>query len=132
MLLYAQECLALDELLIDVHEVNNRKRIVAYCVASDKAMMLQDVYAKLQAELPEYMIPADFIFLDKLPLSPNGKVDTSALPSPVFAADTTAEPIVNALELKVALIWQEVLGLTREPLIVTLVLRMSLILLLSW
>ena len=65
----------------------------------------------LRKHLPEYMIPAQFVFLPALPINANGKVDRNALPTPEFAAQPTEvaaprTPIQEAL----AAIWSQVLG----------------------
>src|SRR5262249_48881643 len=59
------------------------RRIVAYVVGGADANELR---AHLRRSLPDYMLPAAFVALDALPLSPNGKVDRAALPAPDPAA----------------------------------------------
>ncbi len=65
--------------------------------------------------LPEYMLPAAWVVLDALPLSPNGKVDRKALPAPVFErpADERFEAPRTPLEELLAAIWCDVLGVER-------------------
>src|SRR5262249_5418355 len=70
----------------------------------------------LRAKLPEYMVPAAFVVLDALPLSPNGKVDRKALPAPDHARPELEETYVaprTPVELALADLWAEVLGLER-------------------
>ncbi|ROM93494.1 non-ribosomal peptide synthetase [Pseudomonas brassicacearum] len=66
----------------------------------------------LAAELPEYMVPAQLMRLDEMPLSPSGKVDRRALPEPQWQVREHVEP-GTALEQQIASIWREVLGQTR-------------------
>ncbi len=65
----------------------------------------------LQVTLPDYMVPSAFVLLEKLPLSPNGKVDRRALPPPDQSRpELTADfiPPGNPVEEVVASIWAEV------------------------
>ncbi len=66
----------------------------------------------MAASLPDYMIPAHFVFLDELPLLPNGKVDRRALPAPDHGrAEATSAYVAPAtpLEQVLAAIWSELL-----------------------
>ncbi|HEX7185752.1 MAG TPA: amino acid adenylation domain-containing protein, partial [Thermoanaerobaculia bacterium] len=66
----------------------------------------------LAQRLPEYMIPADWVFLEALPLTPNGKVDRKALPAPERHDDgIVREAPRTATEIRLAEIWTEILGL---------------------
>ncbi|HEY3569257.1 MAG TPA: amino acid adenylation domain-containing protein, partial [Thermoanaerobaculia bacterium] len=88
------------------------KQLVAYVVGEPPAGELR---AFLRACLPEHMVPAVFVPLAALPLSPNGKVDRKALPPPQAAAAESAgfAPPRDAREELLAAIWREVLGLER-------------------
>lgn len=70
--------------------------------------------AFLQKRLPEYMVPAAFVLLDALPLTPQGKIDRRALPEPErerqVATDTFVPPRTE-LERAVAEVWQQALNL---------------------
>ena len=72
----------------------------------------QQFKATLAAELPEYMVPALLMRLDAMPLSPSGKLDRRALPEPVWQTREHIEPH-TPLQLQIAAIWREVLGLPR-------------------
>jgi amino acid adenylation domain-containing protein len=90
-------------------------RLVAYVVAEEGEQSLVDLLRSfLSARLPDYMVPAHFIFLDHLPLSPNGKVDYRALPAPDQRArpaeDRFASPRTE-VEQALAKILSQVLGL---------------------
>ncbi|MEW2925874.1 hypothetical protein, partial [Pseudomonas juntendi] len=64
--------------------------------------------------LPDYMVPNQWLVLDGLPLSPNGKLDRKALPA-VDAAQSQRAYVApkSELEQQVAAIWAQVLGLER-------------------
>ena len=71
----------------------------------------------LRQSLPAYMIPSDFVFLDAIPLTPNRKVDRSALPEPNGAmekpVDYPCEPPVGDVEKKLATIIASLLEIPR-------------------
>jgi ubiquinone/menaquinone biosynthesis C-methylase UbiE len=70
----------------------------------------------LRARLPDYMIPAAFVMLDSLPLTPSGKLDRRALPAPEKARPRTEERYVlprTRTEEVVAAIWADLLGIER-------------------
>jgi len=72
-----------------------------------------ELRAALREQLPEYMLPSDFVMLDALPLTPNGKVDRKALarlgPADPVAAGGGEAPR-DATERLLADLWREVLG----------------------
>ncbi|QRM32607.1 non-ribosomal peptide synthetase [Microvirga sp. VF16] len=67
----------------------------------------------LAAVLPDYMVPAVIVALDRFPTTSNGKIDRAALPAPSLAAEDLKPPR-SALERDLAEIWQEVL---KQPVI---------------
>ncbi len=70
----------------------------------------------LSRELPDYMVPVVYVPLDRLPLSPNGKVDRKRLPEPDTSRSDVGTPYVapkDPVEEVVASIWTDVLGLDR-------------------
>ncbi|MFN7945817.1 MAG: amino acid adenylation domain-containing protein [Blastocatellia bacterium] len=89
------------------------KRLVAYVVPMQANPAVNDLREHLQQTLPDYMVPAIYVFLDALPLNVSGKVDRRALPEPEeHSAPLAAEALPRtATEQKLAEIWQQVLGL---------------------
>jgi len=91
-------------------------RLVAYVVPREEARpRAADLRALLQASLPEYMVPAAFVMLDRLPLTPHGKIDRRALPAPDLeqAVSTGDEPPASGVERDLADVWAQGLGLPR-------------------
>ncbi|MGH3903550.1 MAG: amino acid adenylation domain-containing protein, partial [Pseudonocardiaceae bacterium] len=92
------------------------KRLVAYVVPTEgTAPAPGALRALVSGSLPEYMVPAAFVTLDELPLSPNGKLDRRALPAPTVGVAVRpgyVAPRTNT-EQVVADIWAEVLGVER-------------------
>jgi len=89
-------------------------RLVSYVVADEgrEAPGAGELRTFLKERLPDYMVPATFVALDRLPLSPNGKVDRLSLPdsSPSEAPrEARAEPR-SVTERAIARVWEEVLG----------------------
>ncbi|HKI01898.1 MAG TPA: amino acid adenylation domain-containing protein [Thermoanaerobaculia bacterium] len=72
----------------------------------------EELRASLRAILPEPMVPADFVWLDHLPLTANGKIDHRALPTPGGAGGSCVAPR-NAVEEVLASLWSEALGAPR-------------------
>src|SRR5213078_1002164 len=98
-------------------DVRGDQRLVAYLVAApDSTPSVDDLRAVVRGQLPDYMIPALFVTLDALPLSPNGKVDRKALPEPEkLRPELRADFVLprNTVEEQLAAIWAEVLGVER-------------------
>jgi len=70
----------------------------------------------LKDRLPEYMTPSNFVFLDRLPLTPSGKLDRRALPGPVQATVSSDKIFVEpstGCETALAKIWKETLNLEK-------------------
>ena len=100
-------------------EPDSARRLVAYLVGSvDTPPALPgSLRAFLSTELPEYMVPSAFVYLDSLPLTPNFKVDRTALralalPSSASEAREYAPPCTPT-EAAVAALWGEILKIPR-------------------
>jgi amino acid adenylation domain-containing protein len=91
------------------------RRLVAYLVAAE-APRHRELRDFLVQRLPEYMVPSDFVTLASLPLSPSGKVDRRALPSPDPSQPKDETEYLaprTPAEERLAGIWGDVLGLER-------------------
>jgi amino acid adenylation domain-containing protein len=96
-----------------VGEQRGQERLVAYLVSEQEQVpALDELRSFLRQKLPEYMIPSAFVWLDALPLSPNGKIDRQALPEPdtiIANPEKSFVPPHTSLEKVMAGIWSEVL-----------------------
>ena len=88
----------------------NHKYLVGYYVA-EESLDNNAIITYLQQKLPEYMVPAILVYLERLPLTTNGKLDRRALPEVEFTSRTNYVAPRNELEGQVCKIWAEVLGL---------------------
>ncbi|WP_394558369.1 amino acid adenylation domain-containing protein [Aquipseudomonas alcaligenes] len=108
------QLLAMDgvqEAAVIARETPTGKQLVGYVVDRDNtdANALRSELAKI---LPDYMVPAQIIALTKLPLTPAGKLDRSALPEPTWQSQSYEAPHTDN-ERILAAIWAEVLGVER-------------------
>ncbi|KAF3884397.1 non-ribosomal peptide synthetase [Tolypothrix campylonemoides VB511288_2] len=97
-------------------DIAGDKRLVAYLVPQAQTTpALSELRSFLKQQLPEYMVPSYFMVLDAFPLTPNGKVDRKALPTPDqtrIEAQAYVAPR-NEVERILSHVWQEVLNLER-------------------
>ncbi|SDZ37742.1 non-ribosomal peptide synthetase, partial [Thermoactinomyces sp. DSM 45892] len=104
-----QECSSIKEAAVLVREDDpGDKKLVAYVVGEGSTLEWRE---HLKAQLPNYMVPSHFVEMDKMPLTPNGKMDRIALPKPVGQSvrEDRILPRTPAEGL-VASIWSQVLG----------------------
>ena len=105
----------LDAVVSVQEDAPGEKCLVAYVLPKDRdALVASNLRHYLQDKLPPYMVPAAFVPVDRIPLTPNGKVDRRAL----AAAETASRQLSDGhiaprtpLEQLLAGIWCEVLGL---------------------
>lgn len=95
--------------VVDRLDTAGQKYLCAYVAGAAEKDMLRD---KLAQQLPVYMVPAQIIVLEQLPLTHNGKIDRSNLPEPdeIALLDSVYEAPQDELEKTIALIWEEVIG----------------------
>ncbi len=100
--------------VVDVRDPSGNTHLVAYLVASGASPTPAQLRQHVSRQLPDYMVPMAWVVLDAMPLTPNGKVDRKALPSPDpetrAAPDELVEPR-TPLELLLASVFAEVLDL---------------------
>lgn len=91
--------------------------LVAYIVPGGEVTPTPtELREHLRKSLPSYMLPSYFMFLAKLPLTSNNKTDVRALPAPTSehqAVDTPRVPPRTELEMQLAVLWQQVLGVSQ-------------------
>ena len=97
------------------------EQLVAYVVLAEavdnpdqQTSLREQIRAALRKDLPDYMVPAQLLFLDQLPLTPNGKLDRKALPA-ADASQMQASYVAPKTELqqRLANLWQDVLKLEK-------------------
>lgn len=113
-LMLSRHELVRDAVVMLREDVAGEKRLVAYMVGRDGvSLKVDEVRSFLREHLPEHMIPQSFVWLEELPLSPNGKLDRRLLPLPERDRDEGAHgeyvaPQGDAEQI-IAGLWREVL-----------------------
>jgi amino acid adenylation domain-containing protein len=96
-------------------DVLGELRLVAYLVPTqEQTPTITELRRWLRRTLPDHMIPATFVWLAVMPLTPNGKIDSRSLPAPDLARPDLEEPFVaprTPIEQQVAAIWCRLLDL---------------------
>jgi natural product biosynthesis luciferase-like monooxygenase protein len=89
-------------------------RLVAYISGTFAETTLRPTLATI---LPEHMVPAHFVAIDRFPLTPNRKIDRKALPAPKAVASQDLSvpfaPPASDLEAQLAAIWSRILGVAK-------------------
>ncbi|MCP8466330.1 amino acid adenylation domain-containing protein [Pseudomonas sp. ZM23] len=97
------------EALVVARDGISGKQLVGYVVGEVEGDALRSY---LREQVPDYMVPAQILRLERFPLSPNGKIDRKALPEPTWQGESYEAPR-NARERALADIWQDVLQVDR-------------------
>lgn len=108
---------AVKEAVVKVFEdANSMKYLCAY-LSTEEQIPLKELRSHISRELPEYMIPSHFVFVETMPKTINGKIDIEKLTEPssekISDAEGTLEEYTNPeseIEQKLAEIWQDLLG----------------------
>ena len=101
-----------DAVVVLREDASSGRRLVAYAVAEDALTpSAEALRAQLARTLPDYMLPAQTVWLPALPLTPNGKIDRQALPAPeALASETEFIAPGTPAERLLASLWAELLG----------------------
>jgi amino acid adenylation domain-containing protein len=91
-------------------------QLVTYIVLKESAQLsISEVRDHIAQKLPDYMVPSRFIFLKNLPVTTAGKISYADLPDPGTGRPTLDNPLVppvSELEIQIAEIWSDVLGIS--------------------
>jgi amino acid adenylation domain-containing protein len=105
----------ISQAVVMARELAGQRQLVAYLVpTAGAAREVSALRQALAARLPDYMLPAAFVWLEELPKTTSGKVDRRALPAPTRTRPALAAPFrpaATALEKQVAQLWAELLQL---------------------
>ncbi|MGC5700439.1 amino acid adenylation domain-containing protein [Pseudomonas sp. NFXW11] len=106
-----------EAVLLAREDVPGDQRLVAYYTThqGDQCLPVEQLRGALLQQLPEYMVPALYVHLEALPLSPNGKLQRKALPAPGLDAAQVREyqAPVGEVEGMLAQLWAELLKVER-------------------
>ncbi len=111
---YVEQCVTIVR-----NDITNDKHIVAYVIRTKNKKseheLLGDIRSAVTSNLPAYMHPSFYVFLDTFPLSVSGKIDRKALPKP--KTETSSEQVLYSREEKrIAALWEELLEQRNIPL----------------
>ncbi|HHM7726491.1 TPA: pyoverdine non-ribosomal peptide synthetase PvdD [Pseudomonas aeruginosa] len=99
------------------HDGVGGTQLVGYAVADsaeDAERLRESLRESLKRHLPDYMVPAHLMLLERMPLTVNGKLDRQALPQPDASLSQQAYRAPGSeLEQRIAAIWAEILGVER-------------------
>jgi amino acid adenylation domain-containing protein len=113
-------CENVQDVAVMINGSDDSLRLVAYIVLStdmtiDTASLSQNLMLSLKDTLPDYMLPNQFCYLEKLPLTVSGKINHKALPAPEQLALTVAyHAPSNDTERALTVIWSQLLKLASE------------------
>jgi amino acid adenylation domain-containing protein len=100
-------------IVIKKTDPSGNDHLIAYIVTqSGKTIVKDELWKRLTEKLPAHMIPAFFVFLEELPLSPNNKIDKKSIPEPDWndLARTASSAPTTETEAMLLDIWEDALG----------------------
>lgn len=99
------------DVAVIVRENDSGEKFICAYIVSRETLDLSQLRKKMREELPEYMLPAYMMQIDEIPVNSNGKADKKALPEFHLVSDKQYIAPRNELEVGVADIFKEVLGM---------------------
>jgi amino acid adenylation domain-containing protein len=106
----------LQAVVIAREDIPGQKRLVAYLVPSTEKKDIKKIRKAIEKELPDYMMPSAFIWMDQLPKTGSGKIDKKSLPKPEIKRPelgTAYKAPVTEKEKTIAKVWAELLQIDR-------------------
>lgn len=104
-----------EAVVVAQEETKGERKLIAYVVASGENNGLgRDLRTFLKQQLPEYMVPARFVMLQSLPLTPSGKINRRALPSPSNQRPALSQAYVEPktpIESQLKEMWEELFNI---------------------
>ncbi|MBL1257684.1 non-ribosomal peptide synthetase/type I polyketide synthase [Methylocystis sp. Sn-Cys] len=102
------------EAAVAAYDDDGDKRLAAYVTVNGAEVSAQALRDHLRCILPEHMIPSSFVTLERMPTTPNGKLDRAALPAPTrIATDVAFVAPRPGVEETLATLWRDLLKVER-------------------
>jgi amino acid adenylation domain-containing protein len=99
-----------DAIVIAEQGPDGRKRLIAYVVpCSRPGLLSHELREFLQLKLPQFMVPAEFVTLEKIPLTHNGKADRSSLSRSTRKVMISSLAVDDSLAENIASVWRKIL-----------------------
>jgi fengycin family lipopeptide synthetase D/tyrocidine synthetase-3 len=103
------ELSAIKKAVVIVREKRDKEKYLCAYVAAARELNISQLKTFLSLNVPSHMIPSYFVKIEKIPLTPNGKIDYNALPSPKVKSGDEYEAPQDEIEKKLLGIWSKVL-----------------------
>ena len=116
-----EEAQTLSAYIVPIFAKNKTQKALDACVfqpngQSEETELIEKIKERLTSKLPDFMVPSSFMLLEKMPLTPNGKIDRKMLPKPEKvkrAAEATYQAPSNEIEEAIAVVWQDMLNIEK-------------------
>ncbi|MBX3361748.1 MAG: amino acid adenylation domain-containing protein [Phycisphaeraceae bacterium] len=100
------------ETVVIARRQGNDNRLIAYVAPRKGSLDAADLRRYIQSKLPPFMVPSEFVVLEALPRTPNGKIDRAALPDPtkLRAGSASDDPAPGSTAAEIVSLYRQVLG----------------------